>query len=1250
MGNYRSPSFRWETVFRKLFPKRGSYSRSTDSQSSWCGLDDHTDGFYKYSQEILEQERREEIRLRSSNSTSGSYASALMGPTDRPSLPYTVSSPDWNIFSPCLKYLEEIDDDSACDWLGSVLSVWSKVYTVSKLVTMAFMHYGVEMDDTPDSIRAHIRRAEELVESNSITDLVDNTESLYYALYARIIMEIAAADLCSSFPLGFRRVPSKNAFILPEPSQLCKILFLCKETLDEPTVCVNLNKELVTQHQKDYINRATDKVLSAGFIMDDLIGYRSHALSIVNDQFSEFCRKWDKPSVLYEIPPGDVLALQSEKYLCFTPKPVVQQAVPMLNLPFVEAHTVPSDVWERERILDNRQATLAKLEGKCIGEVRRKEGRRRLIDIVRERKCICRMVCICASDCTLNVERRCPCAERMLSLMVAKRRNSVGPLPFGSRCSALAKAIFQGIASVRPDADDMELSVEIDRATVIFSEEIRKQRSEHAITNGPLMTSENKERRFGTEALSFLAGMVPRISGTPSAVPSSSSSLLWASASSSSFPLHPRWTRGSKKSLVRHYHRAVWPSYGITTPVPDRCPQFPILRSPFYFQTGYALCAKRTSRPFPPPFLSPPSSSFSDPLTTHYHSQDKRLSVRGELVRGLNNGDDAVLVTEKSLGVNDGVGAWATKPRGHAALWSRLILHFWALEIERISNPDAVVDPIEYLQRAYEETTQATTVPSEWFGTTTSVTALLHKTLDGDGREKPLLYVTNIGDCKVMVIRPNEERVIFRTQEQWHWFDCPMQLGTNSVDTPRNNAVLSLVDLEEDDIVLALSDGVLDNLWEHEVLSITLEGLKKWEHGRYDDKELDWAPPAVLAEEKMIFLARELLKAALAVAQDPFAESPYMEKAVEEGLAIQGGKMDDISVVVGACRRRHKSKLNYHLTKQSGTAKMRAKRSKKYRKLMHQYELAFGFREPYQVLVDSNLLRAVHSFKMDLIPALERTLQGQVKPLLTKCSLATIMANQPTNPRTNNTVRPDFLPPPTTLPLRHCSHNEDSTPIDEASCLLSLLSPSSDVKRNKEHYTLATADPPAPAKSNSATQQDAGRKRKRDADDGMQALRQAQGLRRGARSIPGVPIVYVKRSVMILEPMSAPSEGIREGVEQDKFRAGLNDPDARKGADGAGKKKKKELKKAKGPNPLSVKKPKKREEPAGPKRERRGDEGEKRDGSEKAADEGEAAPKAKRRRRHHKSARQEESGDGGNEAEALGMAFVEGGHDFFAVW
>lgn len=61
---------------------------------------------------------------------------------------------------------------------------------------------------------------------------------------------------------------------------------------------------------------------------------------------------------------------------------------------------------------------------------------------------------------------------------------------------------------------------------------------------------------------------------------------------------------------------------------------------------------------------------------------------------------------------------------------------------------------------------------------------------------------------------------------------------------------------------------------------------------------------------------------------------------------------------------------------------MRAKRSKKYRKLMHTYETTFGFRPPYQVLVDSHFLRAVYAFKMDLVPALERTLQGPVKPCM----------------------------------------------------------------------------------------------------------------------------------------------------------------------------------------------------------------------------------------------------------------------------
>lgn len=37
------------------------------------------------------------------------------------------------------------------------------------------------------------------------------------------------------------------------------------------------------------------------------------------------------------------------------------------------------------------------------------------------------------------------------------------------------------------------------------------------------------------------------------------------------------------------------------------------------------------------------------------------------MIRGITNGDDAVLVGENMIAANDGVGAWAQKEKGHAA-------------------------------------------------------------------------------------------------------------------------------------------------------------------------------------------------------------------------------------------------------------------------------------------------------------------------------------------------------------------------------------------------------------------------------------------------------------------------------------------------------------------------------------------------------------------------------------------------------
>jgi U3 small nucleolar RNA-associated protein 23 len=241
------------------------------------------------------------------------------------------------------------------------------------------------------------------------------------------------------------------------------------------------------------------------------------------------------------------------------------------------------------------------------------------------------------------------------------------------------------------------------------------------------------------------------------------------------------------------------------------------------------------------------------------------------------------------------------------------------------------------------------------------------------------------------------------------------------------------------------------------------------------------------------------------------------------------------------------------------------------------------------------------------------------------------MAAQPINPKTEKPYRPLFLPPPTELPLRHCSHNADSTPIDEIECLISLLSPN-ESKKNKEHYILASADPILRKTSNNENQP---RRRKTEEDrKEEEAMRRSRALRSAARSIPGVPIIYVKRSVMVLEPLSSSSELVRDGHERGKFRAGLDvdpmlgkrkrDGDGDEDVPDAEEPKKKRGPKVKGPNPLSVRKSKKKTDaPAPPKKAKPGPKEGDVDAAEQHGDDESAAAKPKRKRRHNKVPRED---------------------------
>ncbi|BEI93906.1 uncharacterized protein CcaverHIS019_0603650 [Cutaneotrichosporon cavernicola] len=268
-------------------------------------------------------------------------------------------------------------------------------------------------------------------------------------------------------------------------------------------------------------------------------------------------------------------------------------------------------------------------------------------------------------------------------------------------------------------------------------------------------------------------------------------------------------------------------------------------------------------------------------------------------------GEDSYFARVDGVCVADGVGGWSrsgTGP-GDPGRWARLLTHFCEEEVERwwagaddyMTTDDDVsgwaarawkrgseekqkhrrpLDPVEIMQKGYEKCL-ACAAQEGIYGSSTCLLALLHHST---------LLVANLGDCSLLIIRRGE--VVFRTAEMQHAFNFPLQLGTHSRDEPMKDAKRYDIGVEKEDVVIVGSDGLMDNLFDEDILETLSEFAPPNQSG-----SLPPFSPQLVSEA--------LLDRARAVSEQMTATTPFMMRAIEEGIDFVGGKKDDISVVVG---------------------------------------------------------------------------------------------------------------------------------------------------------------------------------------------------------------------------------------------------------------------------------------------------------------------------------------------------------------
>lgn len=232
-------------------------------------------------------------------------------------------------------------------------------------------------------------------------------------------------------------------------------------------------------------------------------------------------------------------------------------------------------------------------------------------------------------------------------------------------------------------------------------------------------------------------------------------------------------------------------------------------------------------------------------------------------------GEDAHFICKEKqvLGIADGVGGWA-EVGIDAGEYARELMYNSISSIKNESTTS--IDPLKVLEEAHASTKAQ--------GSSTACIIALND----QG-----IHAINVGDSGFIVIRDGS--TVFQSPTQQHAFNFPYQLGTDSgADLPTSGQVFRFA-VKSGDMIVAGTDGLFDNLYNKEISDVVVEAMRA-----------DLDPQA--AAQKIAVLAQER-------GLDESRQTPFSVSAQQAGFRYNGGKLDDITVLVSYITDTHTHEL-----------------------------------------------------------------------------------------------------------------------------------------------------------------------------------------------------------------------------------------------------------------------------------------------------------------------------------------------------